>query len=88
MKKEKIQSDLDRKNVIRTLNKEIKIFYYLHKANVIKNKIANGNNNALWKAVKIAKNQSTADLPQNLTLNCNPIVSNLAADKFAKFFKG
>ena len=53
---------------------------------MIKNKIANGSTEGLWKAVKIAKNVPTNSLPNNLTLNNTPVPTNNLSNAFAGFF--
>ena len=40
----------------------------------------------LWKAVKLAKDITTGDLPTHLTLNGEPIAGGDAANSFAKYF--
>ena len=40
----------------------------------------------LWKAVKVAKNLNSDDLPSNLTLNGIPVAEGDVADAFAKHF--
>ena len=68
------------------MSKEIKCHFYHHKNNLIKNKIAYGNSEGLWKAVKLAKNQCLNDIPKNLTLNGVPVIESNIANTFAIFF--
>jgi hypothetical protein len=69
---------------IKILNKEIKFHFYKNKTDLIQSKIKSSGN--IWKAVKIAKNQSTNDIPQNLTLGNVEINCDSTADAFADFF--
>ena len=69
IKKNKIQPNISLNERIRVLNKEIKDWFYSSKKKFIRNKITPGDNRSLWAAVKIAKNQSSNSIPNNLTLN-------------------
>lgn len=73
-------------NTIKTLNKEIKCHFFQTKRDLIKRKISNNNNNGIWKAVKIAKNQGTDDIPYNLTIGNTDVAPEDKADAFAQFF--
>ena len=71
---------------IKELNREIKEHFDQKRSSMIKNKIANGSTEGLWKAVKIAKNVPTNSLPNNLTLNNTPVPTNNLSNAFAGFF--
>ena len=71
---------------IKDLNREIKEHFDQKRSSMIKNKIANGSTEGLWKAVKIAKNVPTNSLPNNLTLNNTPVPTNNLSNAFAGFF--
>ena len=68
-----------------TLNKEIKNYFLNKKSKLIKNKI-NNTNGSLWKAVSLAKNKSTNDIPTNLTYRDTDIAKENCAEVFAGFF--
>ena len=53
---------------------------------MIRNKIANFDKGNIWKAVKIAKNQSTIDIPPNLTYKNVDVSEKESANVFAEFF--
>ena len=71
---------------IKKLNKEIKSHFFNRKATIIRKKINSNNKGDLWKAVKIAKNKSTNDIPSNLTCNNIEVDATNVANTFAGFF--
>ena len=71
---------------IRTLNKEIKDYFEGVKVSSIR-RVGLGTGADLWKAVRIAKNIVTSDLPSNLTVGGVPVPSGDVANSFAKHFK-
>ena len=72
-------------SLIRTLNNEIKRYFYGRKVNNVK-KAAAGNKTNLWKAVKVAKNLSVQEIPPNLTLGGKTIAAGSFANSFATHF--
>ena len=70
---------------IRILNKEIRDYFVGVKISNIK-RAGLGVGANLWKAVKLAKNLTTNDLPSNLTLGGNPVAGCNVANSFAKHF--
>ena len=46
-----------------------------------------GGSASLWKAVKLAKNLNTENIPENLTLNDIPVAPGTSAECFARYFK-
>ena len=86
LKKFKVNKCNQTHTQIKVLDAEIKSFFYTSKSKFIQSKIIPGNSHSLWKAVKIAKNQSNNLIPKNLILNGVPVPENQHADAFAKFF--
>ena len=70
---------------IRTLNKEIKEYFVGLKVSSIR-RVGLGNGANLWKAVKLAKNIVTSELPSNLTVGGAPVPVGGAANSFANYF--
>ena len=71
---------------IANLNFEIKLHFATLKSNSIRKKIIPGNSKTLWDAVKIAKNVNIPTIPNNMTLNNNPIQNDDILNVFADFF--
>jgi hypothetical protein len=71
---------------IANLNYEIKLHFETLKSNSVRKKIIPGNTKTLWDAVKIAKNINIPTIPNNMTLNNNPIQFADLPDVFADFF--
>ena len=71
---------------ITNLNYEIKLHFATLKSNSVRKKIIPGNSKTLWDAVKIAKNINIPIIPNNMTLNDNPIQFADLPDVFADFF--
>ena len=73
-------------NLIKTLNKEIRLHFYKTKSKRVKNLTCSNVNTGLWKAVRLVKNQNTNDIPCNLKLNGVNIDVHNTANAFAGFF--
>ena len=71
---------------IKTLNSEIKAYYKKEKTEKVRRTVIPGNSASLWKAVKVAKNLITNDLPSDLTLGGEPVASCDVVYSFAKHF--
>ena len=46
-----------------------------------------GNSKSLWQAVKIAKNVGETTIPDNMSLNSEPVSSHELSEHFARFFE-
>ena len=46
-----------------------------------------GNSKSLWHAVKIAKNIGESEIPDNMTLNNEPVNCDDISESFAEFFE-
>ena len=88
LKKNKIQKSPLINNKIKVLNKEIRDHYYRGKLNSVRSRLHLNNNNSsnLWKAVKIAKDQGTNDIPRKVTLNDVAVCESNVANTLAGFF--
>ena len=60
---------------IKNLSLEIKLHFTNEKKNEVRQGIKPGNNKTLWEAVKIAKDQNSDDLPDQMNLNGIPIAN-------------
>ena len=58
---------------IKGLNKDIKSHHWNEKSKSIRRSIIPGNSESLWKAVKIAKDVNTTNLPQTMFQNENQV---------------
>ena len=74
-------------NEIWLLNSEIKSYFASIKIGNIR-RAACGSSANLWKAVKLAKNLVTNELPTDLTLGGVPVAGGDVANSFAKHFSG
>ena len=54
---------------IKALNKELKTYYNMKKAKRVRKCIVPGNTSSIWKAVNIAKDLNSPDLPKVLSEN-------------------
>ena len=72
-------------NEIRFLNREIKTYFASIKISNVWRATLGGSAN-LWKAVKLAKNIVTNELPSDLTLVGVPVAGGDVANSFAKHF--
>ena len=72
---------------IKILNKEIKHFFHAKKNLMVRRGILPGNSKTLWDAVRIAKDQNTPTLPENMSVNEIKINNTNLPTEFAKFFK-
>ena len=71
---------------INNLNKEIRLHFQNLKLNSIQRTIIPGNSKSLWKAVKIAKDINTNDIPKVMYRNGEKINKVNIACSFAQFF--
>jgi hypothetical protein len=76
----------DIRSALKTLNNEIKQFFYNQKTSIVRRGILPGNSKSLWDAVKIAKNQNTPTLPDIMSVNEINIKNEDLPFEFAKFF--
>ena len=76
----------DIRSALKTLNNEIKQFFYNQKTSIVRRGILPGNSKSLWDAVKIAKNQNTPTLPDIMSVNEINIKNKDLPLEFAKFF--
>ena len=54
---------------MRTLNREIKAHFHMKTKTNTRRSIVPGNSSSLWKAVKVAKDVNTNDLPNVMTIS-------------------
>ena len=85
LRSDKQQNSISNAAEIKTLTKEIKDFFVGVKICNIR-RASLGVSANLWKAVKLAKNLTTNDLPSNLTLGGRPVAGCDVANSFAKHF--
>jgi hypothetical protein len=71
--------------LIKDLNKKIKLHFFAKKSKMIK-KIATSTKGDIWNAVKIAKNQPTSDIPNNITYNNVDVPHKNQAKSVADYF--
>ena len=71
---------------IKTLNKEIKIFFHKSKSKNIRKGIIPGNTKSLWNAVNKAKDINMSNLPDTLFENKIKLCNKNYANAFANFF--
>ena len=83
LKSDKFHNSILNSTEIKVLTKEIKDYFVGIKIGNIR-KASMGVNANLWKAVKLAKNLTTNDLPANLTLGGKPVAGSDVANSFAK----
>ena len=67
----------ERSERIKQLNKEIKNHFYVNTKNKITRTIIPGNTQSLWKAVKMAKDVNTKELPQEMYRSGQKIADDL-----------
>ena len=72
---------------VKNLNVEIKQYYSNQKKNCVQRSIIPGNSKTLWKAVKVAKNISTSDYPNEMYLGDELINKIDLPNKFADHFE-
>ena len=71
---------------IKTLNKEIKHYFYQRKGNAIRKNILPGNSKTLWVAVKTAKDINQSSLPEEMFFNQIKVDPNNLPSVFGTFF--
>ena len=76
----------DTRMEIKTLNKEIKHYFYQHKGNTIRKNILPGNSKTLWDAVKTAKDINQSSLPEEMFFNQIKVDPNNLPSVFGTFF--
>ena len=74
------------KTRLSVVNKEIKSYFKNIRSNKVRKTIIPGNTKSLWKAVRLAKDQNTANLPKSMLSEGTEIESGRLADEFACFF--
>ena len=75
----------DTRTEIKTLNKEIKHYFYQHKGNTIRRNILPGNSKTLWDAVKTAKDINQTSLPEEMIFNQIKVDPNNLPSVFLHF---
>ena len=86
LKSLKITKSPEIRNRIKNLNHEIKNYFICAKRKNVRRGILPGNSKSLWKAVNIAKDTNTDDLPPKMFLNNVYITNEQLPDVFAEFF--
>ena len=71
---------------LKSLNKEIKNFFYQNKTKSVRRGILPGNSKTLWDAVRVAKDLNSSPLPEILFNNNTEILYNNQAEAFGHFF--
>ena len=71
----------------KSMDKVIQTHFGLEKKNRVRKGIVPGNSGSLWKAVSIAKNIGTSEIPELLHLEGVAVEGPLVPDTFAKFFQ-
>ena len=84
----KIRRNEETKNLIKTLDKEIKNYFKTVKNKNVRRVIVPGNTGSLWKAVKAAHDAEANHLPSMMFLNDSLIEDSSLPDVFASFFDG
>ena len=87
MKKLKLDRTQETKCRLKNLSVEIKAHFTNEKKHKVRQGIMPGNNKSLWDAVKIAKDQNTDELPDEMNIDGMPIPTNEIAEEFAKMFE-
>ena len=86
LKRLRITRDPEIRNKIKNLNIEIKNYFTFEKRKQVRRGILPGNNRTLWKAVNIAKNLNSNELPPKMYKGGIEISNDNLPDVFAKFF--
>ena len=86
LKKSKHNRNLEIKEDIKNLNREIRNFFHTKKNERIRKIILPGNTQSLWKAVKVAKDVNTSSLPSSMHEENVEIEENTLPDRFASFY--
>ena len=86
MKRCKVTNDPLTINRIKNLNIEIKNYFTFEKRKQVRRGILPGNSRTLWKAVNIAKNLNSNELPAKMYESGIEISNDNLPDVFAKFF--
>ena len=68
------------------LNFEIKAHFHNKTKKNVRRSIIPGNTKSLWKAVKVAKDTNTNELPNTMHQHGTQIEEEVLAEKFACFF--
>ena len=71
---------------IKNLNIEIKNHFMYEKTKTLQRSIIPGNSKSLWKAVKIAKNTNSDEIPNEMTVENTKVNFESLPDAFAEFF--
>ena len=71
---------------IKKLDKEIRFFFHSSKAKSVRRNIIPGNSSSLWRAVKVARDVDTNDLPRVLFEGGVEVEKKLWPDRFAEHF--
>ena len=79
-------TSIDTRQSIKTLNKEIKSFFYQAKSKTIRKSIIPGNSKTLWDAVNKAKDLNVDSIPETLYHNEIKVPKHKQAKAFADFF--
>ena len=74
------------KVAIKSLDKEIRAHFYSTKSKNIRKAITPGNTESLWRAVKMARDVHSSNIPNQMFNGTIPVPQNDLSDEFAKFF--
>ena len=72
---------------MKNLSKEIKDHFVMNKRNRVRKGIIPGNSKSLWKAVNLAKDVNSNEIPSKMYREGNEIVEDEVAENFAEFFE-
>ena len=75
-----------RRDKIKVLNYEIKVFYSGQKKKRVRKGVLPGNSKSLWDAVKIAKDLNVETIPKTMFRDNTEVQGLKLADSFASFF--
>ena len=81
-----MQRNLEIRNKVRLLDKEIRHFFHACKSKKVRRNIIPGNTGSLWKAVKVANDADSNQLPSSMYLKGKEIQSNSLHDHIAQSF--
>ena len=76
----------DRKDLLKSLNKEIKLFFHTQKKKQVRCGILPGNSKSLWDAVRIANDKNVTGLPETLYFEGVELQNNNKPTAFGDLF--
>ena len=87
LKNYKLTKNIESKNCIKTLDKEIRFYFNTAKCKNVRRGITPGNTQSLWRAVKIARDVNVSTMPKQMFGEGGVRVpENDLPDSFARFF--